>query len=82
MERFLAPVYKFTKEEVPVSQYIVWCPTAPMPPKVIQPDRQTAIKVAGRMAHENPGQTFYVCKLTNSAVKPIPVDVKYEDLDR
>ncbi len=65
-----------------LSQYIIWNPTSNLTPKVIQPDRQTAIKVAGRMAHENPGQTFYVCKLTNSAVKPIPVDVKYEDLDR
>lgn len=70
------------KVENNVAQYIIWNPASTQVPKVIQPDRQTAIKVAGRMAHENPGQTFYVCKLTNSAVKPIPVDVKYEDLDR
>ncbi len=70
------------KESEKVAQYIIWNPTSNLPPKAIQPDRQAAIRVAGRMAHENPGQTFYVCKLTNSAVKPIPVEVKYEDLDR
>lgn len=65
-----------------MAQYIVWNPASNLPPTVIQPDRQTAIKVAGKMAHQQPGQMFYVCKLTNSAVKPVPVDVKYEDLDR
>ncbi len=69
-------------ENKPMAQYIIWNPASNLPPKTIQPDRQTAIRIAGRMAHEKPGQTFYVCKLTNSATKPIPVDVKYEDLDR
>ncbi len=64
------------------TSYIVWTPSSDLPPKVVHADRATAIRVAGRMAHENPGKTFYTCKLVNSACKPVPVDVKYEDLDR
>ncbi len=67
------------QEEKKVAQYIIWNTASNL---TIQPDRQTAIRVAGRMAHENPGQTFYVCKLTNRASKPIPSEVTYEDLDR
>ncbi len=80
MERFLAPAYKET--EVTATKYIVWNPASHLPPKVTHPDRQTAIRVAGRMAHENPGQEFFVCKLVNSAKKPVPVEVNYQDLDR
>lgn len=64
------------------SMYIVWNQSSRLPPTVIHQDRTTAIKVAGRMAHENPGAKFYVCKLVCSAVKPLPVDVSYEDLDK
>ncbi len=73
------------KKEEKMAEYIVWTPDSPLPPRVVHKDRQTAIRVAGRMAHENPGKTFYSCKLTNSAYKPppaAPVEVKYEDLDR
>lgn len=62
--------------------YIVWNPTSILPPKVVHDDRAKAIQVAGRMSHENPGQTFYVCKLVNSATKPISPAVKYEDLEK
>lgn len=82
MERFLAATFIPEKKAETMAQYIVWNPASTIPPKVIHADRPTAIRVAGRMAHENPGQTFYVCKLTNKAVKPLPVDVTYEDLDR
>lgn len=68
-------------ENKPMSQYIIWNPASQKPPTAIQPDHTTAIRTAGRMAHENPGQTFYVCKLVNSAVKPIPVEVNYKDLE-
>ena len=63
-------------------QYIIWNPASNLPPTVAHPDRATAIRVAGSMAHRSPGQTFFVCKLVNSAVKPIPVEVSYQDLER
>jgi hypothetical protein len=73
---------KAAEETKSVSEYIIWNPASPLPPKVIQNDRGKAISVAGRMAHENPGATFYVCKLVHSASKPIAPDVKYTDLDK
>ena len=80
VERFLAPAYEQPKEKS--VEYIVWNPASNLPPRVRHPDRATAIKVAGRMAHENPGQEFIVCKLVNVAKKPLPVDVTYTDLER
>ncbi len=84
LERFLAPVYKRLApvKEQPMSQYIIWNPASPLPPTKVFSTRPEAIRVAGKMAHSEPGATFYVCKLTNSACKPIPVDVTYEDLDK
>jgi hypothetical protein len=61
--------------------YIIWNQNSSLPPKVIHQDRPTAIKVAGRMAHENPGEKFFVCKLVLTATKPLPVDVTYTDLE-
>ena len=86
LERFLAPVYENLPppiiEEKKMTQYIVWTPNSNLPPKVVHSDRPSAIKAAGAMAHTNPGSTFYVCKLVNSACKPVPVNVNYEDLGR
>lgn len=69
-------------KEEKVSEYIVWNPDSNLPVRVRHTDRGTAIRVAGRMAHENPGKTFYVAKLVNSAMKPVPVEVNYSDLER
>ncbi len=79
---FRGVVCQNKETENKMSEYIVWNPASHLPTKVVHENRQTAIKVAGRMAHKSPGATFYVCKLTNSATKPIPVDVKYVDLDK
>lgn len=70
-----------------MANYIIWNPASRLPPTVTHPDRPTAIKVAGRMAAQNPGEKFYVCKLTNVAHKPIPKPqpipaVEYEDLEK
>ena len=83
IERFLADAYEpKVVEKKDMGQYIVWTPDSDLPPKVVHDTRQAAIRAAGAMAHQNPGKTFFACKLVNSATKPIPVDVKYEDLDR
>ena len=65
-----------------MSSYIVWNPASKLPPTVVHQDRPTAIRVAGRMAAQNPGEKFYVCKLTNLAKLPKPINVQYEDLER
>jgi hypothetical protein len=65
-----------------MSQYIVWNPASNLPPTVVHPNRDKAIKVAARMSHSNPGQTFFVCKLTNSVSKPVNPDLKYIDLEK
>jgi hypothetical protein len=69
-----------TKAE-PVSQYIIWNPAASSPPRIIHNTRPEAIRIAGGMAHKEPGATFYVCKLVNSAQKPLPISVDYKDLE-
>jgi hypothetical protein len=69
-------------EQVSTSQYIIWNPGSALPPRVVQNSRPEAIKVAGRMANENPGSTFYVCKLVHKAEKPIAPAVTYTDLEK
>ena len=70
-----------------MANYIIWNPASRLPPTVTHADRPTAIKVAGRMAGQNPGERFYVCKLVSVAhkAKPLPQPeptVQYEDLER
>lgn len=65
-----------------MSTYIVWNPTSKLPPTVAHADRGTAIKVAGRMAGQNQGEKFYVCKLVNVAELPRPASVTFLDLER
>ena len=70
-----------------MSQYIIWNPKSPNPPTVVQHTRPEAIRIAGRMAHENPGQEFYVCKLVNVASQSAPIPqptrvVTYTDLEK
>ncbi len=80
---FRGVVCQNKKEENNVAKYIVWNPNSQLPPRVVHDGRPQAIRVAGHMAHSNPGETFYVCKLTNSAYKPKPVpvpEVTYVDL--
>lgn len=64
-----------------MSTYIVWNPASKLPPTVTHPDRATAIKVAGRMAGQNRGEKFYVCKLVSLAEAPVP-GVQFQDLER
>ncbi len=70
------------EEKKNMGQYIVWNPASNLPSKVVHENRPTAIRVAGRMANENPGETFYVCKLVNKASKPANPSVAYEDQDK
>lgn len=67
-----------------MSSYIIWNPASRLPPTVIHPSRPKAIQIAGKMAAENPGESFYVCKLTNVAKRPAAVSppVEYTDLDK
>lgn len=68
-----------------MSTYIIWNPKSTLPPTVTHESRAKAILVAGRMANQNAGETFYVCKLTNSAFVPKPVvapRVQYVDLEK
>jgi hypothetical protein len=70
-----------------MSAYILWNPKSRLPPTVTFEDRGKAIKVAGRMAADNPGESFYVCKLVNvaSKAKPVPqpiLAVQYTDLEK
>lgn len=69
-----------------MSKYIIWNPESPLPPTVVHNSRPEAIRVAGRMAGQNEGATFYVCKLMHSANKPKPVPVTtavhYVDLEK
>lgn len=77
---FMKPVQKVENKEM--AQYIIWNPSSTKPPTVRFSTRPEAIRVSGRMAHENPGETFFVAKLVNSACKPVPVEVSYQDLDK
>ena len=68
-----------------MSAYIIWNPKSKLPPTVTHDSRPAAIRVAGRMADQNPGESFYVCKLTNVAKKDLPVvtpKVEYTDLEK
>ena len=70
-----------------MSAYIIWNPKSKLPPTVTHDTRTAAIRVAGRMADQNPGESFYVCKLTNVACKAVPVPqpvvkVEYTDLEK
>lgn len=73
--------------ETNMANYIIWNPASRLPPTVTHDSRPTAIKVAGRMAGQNPGESFYVCKLVQKAFKARPVPqpeptVVYEDLEK
>lgn len=65
-----------------MSAYIIWNPASKLPPTVTHSSRPEAIRVAGRMAAQNPGESFYVCKLTNKAFQPKVVAVQYDDLEK
>lgn len=87
--RFFAGPVPTTQEQLKknMANYIVWNPASKLPPTVVHADRPTAIRVAGRMAGQNPGDSFYVCKLVSKAfkAKPLPQPepvVQYEDLER
>lgn len=85
--RFLTPMptTKELLERKNMASYIVWNPTSNLPPRVVHADRPAAIKVAGRMANNEPGESFYVCKLVHKASKPRPIPVPsvvYEDLEK
>lgn len=67
-----------------MANYIIWNPKSKLPPTVVFSGRPEAIKVAGRMAGNNPGEEFYVCKLVHRATKAVPVPepvVKFTDLE-
>jgi hypothetical protein len=73
--------------EANVANYIIWNPKSTQPPKAVQPNRPQAIRIAGKMAAESPGEEFYVCKLVSRAVKPKPLPqperaVQYTDLEK
>ena len=68
-----------------MSAYIIWNPKSKLPPTVTHDTRSAAIRTAGRMADQNPGESFYVCKLTNVAKKEPPTvapKVEYTDLEK
>lgn len=70
-----------------MSAYIIWNPKSKLPPTVTHDTRSAAIRIAGRMAGQNPGETFYVCKLVSSAnqapIVPVPLPkVEYVDLEK
>lgn len=61
-----------------MSQYIVWGVGATVAPKVIHDSRPYAIKVAYKLAADNPGERFYVCKLVGVVEAGSP---KYSDME-
>lgn len=71
--RFLTPAPSIHQEiESNVSNYIIWNPSSKLPPTVTHATRAAAIKVAGRMAGQYPGEKFFVAKLVNVAHKEVP----------
>lgn len=69
------------KEKEKMSSYILWNQKSSLPPTVVFGERDKAIKAAAGMAHKNPGEKFYVCKLVHSAEVPL-AGVQYEQLDK
>jgi hypothetical protein len=70
-----------------MSSYIVWNPNSKLPPTRVLSSRPEAIKMAGRMAGQNPGESFYVAKLVHKAHKARPIPqpeptVLFEDLEK
>lgn len=54
-------------------KYIVWSPSASMPPKVQYATHDEALRVAGIMAERFPRQAFIVCELQSVALYTPPV---------
>ena len=67
-----------------MSNYIIWNPKSRLVPTTIHPDRPTAIRIAAKMAAENQGEKFFVCKLVHSSLMPLPVkqSIQYVDLEK
>lgn len=57
--------------------WIVWSPTGPSNPRFRHSTRQEARAAARSMAQTHRGQTFYVCRCTDSFVAQ---DVSHVDL--
>ena len=68
-----------TENTILKDTYIVWSPSASQPPKMVYPDRPTAIKAAYAMASKFPSQRFTVCKVVGEA-KSVKVEfTSFED---
>ena len=51
--------------------FVLWCPTAPMPPRVRFPDLKKAEEVAKDMAQKH-GQDFFVLKAVSLSQRALP----------
>lgn len=60
-------------------KYIVWGPSAAVPPQRTYASRPDAIKVAHMMSSKHPGKQFAVCKIVGASKAPL--GAKYESFE-
>lgn len=69
----------FRKTEELSGQYIIWNPNSPLPPTSVFTDRPAAIRVAHRMASQNRGERFCVCKIVGVSESAETKYTSFED---